>query len=110
VREYASTSHTVRVLDLGREEVADRVVIWWHVYVYAALAPPLIFIEHANDLLNHRLISTLIRLGSNILWTLIQIFMIVSWSHRGHKTHIFRFVLKNIYILLKLVKFIEITN
>jgi hypothetical protein len=110
VREYASTSHAVRVLGLGREEVTARVVMWWHVYIYTVLAPPLIFIKHANKLPNHRLISTLIRPGSNILWTLIQIFMIVSWSHRGHKTHIFRFVMKNIYILLKLVKFIEITN
>jgi hypothetical protein len=60
VREYVSTSHAVRVLGLGREEVAARVVMWWHVYVYAALAPPFIFIEHANELPNHRLISTLI--------------------------------------------------
>jgi hypothetical protein len=48
------------------------------------LARPLIFIEFANRLLSRRPISTLIRLGSNILRALIRIVMIASLAHHQH--------------------------
>jgi hypothetical protein len=67
MRGCASTSRAARVLSLCQEEVADRVVTWWHVGVPCAPSPTLIFIEHANGLLSRRLISTLIRSGSNIM-------------------------------------------
>jgi hypothetical protein len=46
-----------------------------------APSPTIIFIEHANGFSRWRLISTLIWLGSNISWTLIQIVMITFWAH-----------------------------
>jgi hypothetical protein len=62
----ANTLRVARVSGLGREEVmAARVFMWWRVGVYMPLAPTLIFLEHSNGLPHHRLISTLIRLGSN---------------------------------------------
>jgi hypothetical protein len=37
----------------------DRVFAWWRVNIYVPLAVPLIFIEHANELLCHRYFNTL---------------------------------------------------
>jgi hypothetical protein len=60
-------SHTTRVLKLGRdEEEVARVFTWWCVGMYAHLAPPLVFIEQANELPHRSPISTIIQLGSNL--------------------------------------------
>jgi hypothetical protein len=53
------------VSEFGREEVAARVSRGGVSNVNLPLAPPLVFIEHANGLPHYRPISTLIRLGSN---------------------------------------------
>jgi hypothetical protein len=60
VRGCASTMHAARASEFGREEVAARVSRGGVYDVNAPLAPPLIFIEHANVFPYRRPISTLI--------------------------------------------------
>jgi hypothetical protein len=66
MRGCASTTRTARALEFGREEAVAR-ASRGEVYacVNHSLAPPLIFIEHANGLCHCMLISTLIWVGSN---------------------------------------------
>jgi hypothetical protein len=61
-----STSCAARALELGREkEAVARVFMWWRVGICVPLAPPFIFIEHANGLPRRRPTSTLMLLRSN---------------------------------------------